>query len=594
LVAIQARDAQGLLRLWRSSPCAQAWDDAGVEPLLAPLKANVTTLENRMIASEGLTLAEALSHCNGAVALAALPAPEGADEPFEWALIVQRDDDERLAAVLRDGGLAGAEGRLEREAALCGGLRYARARVVRDRPAAVPIPAKAISSAAMIPTIPTKGKAKTARTFEQAVKRRVVVERDAWLGPGLAVVASTPGSPIMSILDRVEHPDKAASASLAATLATAGMRRPRVAGQVEAYVNVAALGHWQEEHANLLPLLFRLDLRGMGLDDLQWAAAEADWKDDRVAIQGRMTVSASPRGVGRFARLTGATRADAAQVVPANALFYSTTSLSLEQAWDLALQLIGRAGPALQATVTTQLDGFTQATGLDFRADLLGLLEGNLTRCVLPAADGGRPHSVILARARDKAPVRPALEATLNYGVKNFGAYQLESAPLAGGGRLWILRIGRPDAGYVGRPFFHVALAGKWIVFAPDRDGMDAVLERLGATPTDHPAGESRRAAPVLGDAPAFRAAMRALPPERFCEWLTGLDGLLRVVSGTPWPSFDATAGSAFGLGLLNLDAPGAGKALDRQFGPIAGALTRRPDGVGLVMTLPYAKHAAN
>jgi hypothetical protein len=40
--------------------------------------------------------------------------------------------------------------------------------------------------------------------------------------------------------------------------------------------------------------------------------------------------------------------------------------------------------------------------------------------------------------------------------------------------------------------------------------------------------------------------------------------------------------------------ASGAGKALNRQFGPIAGALARRPDGVGLVMTLPYANHAVN
>jgi hypothetical protein len=268
-------------------------------------------------------------------------------------------------------------------------------------------------------------------------------------------------------------------------------------------------------------------------------------------------------------------------------------SLSLEQAWDLALQLTGLAGPTLQAVVTAQLDRFAQATGLDFRADLLGSLEGGVTRCVLPAPGGGQPYSVWLALARDKALVRPVLESTLNYGAKIFGAYQLESAALAGGGRLWTLRVGRPDAGYVGRPFFHVALAGKWVVFAPDREGMDAVLERMGATSADRQDVKSRHAAPVLGDVPAFRAAMRALPPDRFCEWQTSLDGLLRVLSGTPWPRFKAAEGSALGRGFLNLNASGAGKALNRQFGPISGALSRRPDGVALVMTLPYARQAA-
>ena len=580
-VVIQIPDVPALLAAWEASPLGGFCVNPRAAPFLAPAERTLAPLRRRMARAHGNGLAGGLATLNGEAVVAGLPSEAGADRPLRWLVIFDYDRPglarDLLEAWDSDPPGAATDGatRVVRETVTLAGHEVMRTRVVHETPAAVPT--RAVQSADQIPFGGNAAKHNEAAVPTQA-RQRTERAHATFVGNGIAVWCDAGDDAMADVLGRLGAPLR--PGSFAAALAA---KAPGSAGEatrdhaVALWANLEALGRWAAMHPRELGLGAAFDPKALGLEDVGWLGAGLTLSPDRLTLDARVTAHPETQGVARILFFDDGRPADAAAFAPSGTIEYASSFFPLQPAWDTAQRVLHFGSPALGMLVDGQLNAFWQATGLKVREDLLGQLGGHLARFALPGGARGRGtlgHVTWLLDVRDAARFQTTLTALLNYGMERFGAYQVEEGAIAGGGRRWTVREGRPNTGYVGKPLAELALVNGWLAVGPDPDGVAAAAARL-ADPSQ----------PSLKGTAGFGEAMADLPADRFWEAYASVPGLLRMLAD----GMVARWGGAQPEVVAHLFDPRAlppADLLDATFGPTTGSRTHTPDGVEMTATL--------
>jgi hypothetical protein len=597
IVAVQIPDVAGLIAKWRDSPLRGLYEDPRAQELIDPLRRKLGALDRRLSERARSSLGSALASIDGPLLLVGMPGPAGDGQPVQWALMFRPHDDATASVLLEQIAIetlgdAGDRSRtvVQRSREISGARQITRLRAVRESSAEIPIPAprsrdKDPRDKAPPSVAPSKGAV-------GLVRKREVTDFHGYSGPApdggrVAILASVAGRPIDSILSVLEDPAGGWRASdfPAATeneASSAGTKAAGV-GDFEVFVQLSKLARWVEADSKRLDLPPALDVRALGLDDLQWLALRGELKPDRLDLAGRIKVDPRRRGIGRLLNAEPGAPPDAAKLAPAETLFYSAAGWPLDRLAGQLLDLLAVASPAIDQLIQGQLQNFETATGVNLRRDLLDGLGGQLVHFAVPApagGDGDAAHDVWMLETKTPAAFADALRTILTYGSQTFGAYRLDEDSRGEGAVLWTLRTGRPGSEYVGPPMFHVGLGGGWLLLGRRSGGIDAALRQL-----------TGGASASLADVEAFARVREALPAARFAEIYADPSGLLTHFLSALFPRAERAFQAADRS--VSAEPGGSARALADWIGPLGAARSLEPDGISVRVFVPLRRPEA-